>query len=529
MAARRKAAPSTGEMRTAGFRLRLWRATWFPFTDDSWHPMTRSRRMASISKQQVGRFTSPRSGRVTLDPIRTPTDHASQRTSGGVNLPMNATTLLSRFRRMRGAAVPHHKETADFETTVMPLPREIVLPMQQHIGALCEPVVKKGDHVDVGTLVGHAPRGLSADIFSGVSGTVKAIQPVFYSTGKTDTTVVIEADGAQTVSPDIAPPNVIDRDTLLEAMKKSGIVGLGGAGFPTDVKLAPPNLDEIDTWLVNATECEPYLSTDFREMMEHADSLLHGIRTCLKLLGVPQAIICIEDDKPQAIDYMRARTSADDNIEVRALPGMYPQGAENVLVYNVTGRVVPRGKRQTDVGVMLFNVTTMSMIGHFLRTGMPLIKRRVTVTGDAVARPQNVEVVIGTRIRDIVDYCGLAKEPHKIIVGGPMMGNAQIDLDYPLVRQNGGLLVFSEEAMEQPVTTACIRCGRCTNSCPMQLSPIAIKKAYTTQDANKLDKLMADLCMGCGTCSYVCPAKQPLAQTSKLARDFMRAEMARRG
>ena len=208
---------------------------------------------------------------------------------------------------------------------------------------------------------------------------------------------------------------------------------------------------------------------------------------------------------------------------------MYPQGAENVLVHNVTGRIVPRGKRQTDVGVMLFNVTTMSKIGHFVRTGMPLTTRRVTVTGDAIARPQNVKVVIGTRIRDIIEYCGLAKEPHKVVVGGPMMGNAQIDLDYPLVRQNGGLLVFSEDAMEQPTTTACIRCGRCTNSCPMQLSPIAIKKAYKTQDADRLDELMADLCMGCGTCSYVCPAKQPLTQTSKLARDFMRAEMARRG
>lgn len=441
---------------------------------------------------------------------------------------MTAAHAFKRFRRMRGAAVPHHKDTANLETTYMPLPREIVLPMQQHIGALCEPVVKKGDHVDVGSLVGHAPRGLSADIFSGVSGTVKAIEPVFYSTGKTDTTVIIETDGEQSVAPAIAPPNIVDRTTFLAAMKGSGLVGLGGAGFPTDIKLMPPNLEEIDTWLINATECEPYLSTDYREMMEQSDQVLFGIRTCLKYLGVPKAVICIEENKPQAIRKMRELTADDPQIDVCTLPGMYPQGAENVLVHNATGRIVPRGKRQTDVGVMLFNVTTMSKIGHFVRTGMPLTTRRVTVTGDAIARPQNVKVVIGTRIRDIIEYCGLVKEPHKIVVGGPMMGNAQIDLDYPLVRQNGGLLVFSEDAMEQPVTTACIRCGRCTNSCPMQLSPIAIKKAYTTQDAAKLDDLMADLCMGCGTCSFVCPAKQPLAQTSKLARDFMRAEMARR-
>ena len=441
---------------------------------------------------------------------------------------MNATTLLSRFRRMRGAAVPHRKDTAELETIAMPLPSEIVLPMQQHIGALCEPAVKKGDHVDVGSLVGHAPRGLSADIFSGVSGTVKAIQPVYYSSGKTDTTVVIEADGAQTVSDTVRPPEVSDRATFLAAIKRSGLVGLGGAGFPTDIKLAPPNLEEIDLYVVNGTECEPYLSTDYREMMENAEDLLFGIRETCRHLDIPKALVCIESNKPKAIAHLRELTKDDPAIDVKSLPSRYPQGAENVLVYNATGRVVPRGKRQTDVGVMLNNVTTMASIGRFLKTGMPLVKRRFTVAGDAVERPCNVEIVIGTRLRDVLAFAGLKKEPRKIVLGGPMMGNAQIDLDYPVIRQNNGVLAFSEEGMAQPATTACIRCGRCTNSCPMQLSPIAIKKAYAVQDADRLDALMADLCMGCGTCSFVCPAKQPLAQTSKLARDFMRAEMARR-
>lgn len=442
---------------------------------------------------------------------------------------MNATALLSRFRRTRGAVVPHRKDTAELETIDMPVPSEIVLPMQQHIGALCEPVVKKGDHVDVGSLVGHAPRGLSADIFSGVSGTVKAIQPVFYSTGKTDTTVIIESDGAQTVADTVAPPEVTDQASFLAAIKKSGLVGLGGAGFPTDIKLAPPNLEEIDLYVVNATECEPYLSTDYREMMESPDDVLFGIRETCRHLGIPNAMICIESNKPKAIELMRELTKDDSSIQVKALPSRYPQGAENVLVHNATGRVVPRGKRQTDVGVMLNNVTTMASIGRFLKTGMPLVKRRFTVSGDAIARPCNANIIIGTRLRDVMEFAGLTKEPHKVVLGGPMMGNAQIDMDYPVIRQNNGVLVFSKDVMEQPATTACIRCGRCTNSCPMQLSPIAIKKAYTVQDAKKLDDLMADLCMGCGTCSFVCPAKQPLAQTSKLARDFMRAEMARRG
>lgn len=441
---------------------------------------------------------------------------------------MSSTNLLARLRRARGAAVPHHKNTAELETVDMPVPSEIVLPMQQHIGALCEPIVKKGDHVDVGSLVGHAPRGLSADIFCGVSGTVKAIEPVYYSSGKTDTAVVIESDGLQTVADTVRPPEVTDRASFLAAIKQSGLVGLGGAGFPTDIKLAPPNLDEIDLYVVNGTECEPYLSTDYREMLENADDLLFGIRETCRHLDIPKALICIEADKPKAIAHLRELTRNDPAIDVKSLPSRYPQGAENVLVYNATGRVVPRGKRQTDVGVMLNNVTTMASIGRFLKTGMPLVRRRFTVTGDAVERPCNANIIIGTRLRDVLAYVGLKKEPHKIILGGPMMGNAQIDLDYPVIRQNNGVLAFSEEGMEQPVTTACIRCGRCTNSCPMALSPIAIKKAYATQDVAKLDSLMADLCMGCGTCSFVCPAKQPLAQTSKLARDFMRAEMAKR-
>lgn len=441
---------------------------------------------------------------------------------------MRATSLLSRFQRMRSAAVPHHKDTAELATIDMPVPKEIVLPMQQHIGAMCEPVVKKGDHVDVGSLVGHAPRGLSADIFSGVSGTVKAIQPVFYSSGKTDTTVVIEADGLQTLSDTVVPPEVSDRESFLAALKKSGLVGLGGAGFPTDVKLAPPNLEEIDLYLVNATECEPYLATDYREMMESPEDMLFGLRQTCKYLGIPNAMICIEKNKPKAIALMRELTKDDPAIQVKELPSRYPQGAENVLVYNATGRVVPRGKRQTDVGVMLNNVTTMASIGRFLKTGMPLVKRRFTISGDAVERPCNARIIIGTRLRDVLEFAGLKTEPRKVLLGGPMMGNVQIDMDYPVIRQNNGVLAFSEDATEDPVTTACIRCGSCTNVCPMQLSPIAIKKAYLANDVAKLDDLMADLCMGCGTCSYVCPAKQPLAQTSRLARDTMRAEFARR-
>ena len=433
------------------------------------------------------------------------------------------------FRTHGGAAVPHHKNTAQAESAVLPCPAQVTIPMQQHVGAPCKPLVKVGDLVQVGQKIADSDAFVSAPIHASISGKVSAVTKVMLPGGQYTEAVVIDSDGQMTVSPEVRPPKADTLEDFLKAVRESGLVGLGGAGFPTDIKLAPPNLEEIDLYVVNATECEPYLSTDYREMMESPDDVLFGIRETCRHLGIPNAMICIESNKPKAIELMRELTKDDSSIQVKALPSRYPQGAENVLVHNATGRVVPRGKRQTDVGVMLNNVTTMASIGRFLKTGMPLVKRRFTVSGDAIARPCNANIIIGTRLRDVMEFAGLTKEPHKVVLGGPMMGNAQIDMDYPVIRQNNGVLVFSKDAMEQPATTACIRCGRCTNSCPMQLSPIAIKKAYTVQDAKKLDDLMADLCMGCGTCSFVCPAKQPLAQTSKLARDFMRAEMARRG
>ncbi len=429
---------------------------------------------------------------------------------------------LFRPRKLRGADIPHDKVTADQATTYMPLPDVVVLPMQQHIGAKCQPQVAKGDHVDVGTLVGHAEARTAADIFSSVSGTVTEIRKIFYSNGDTDVAVVVEPDGAQALDEGVKTPVITDYQSLLDAMKRSGIVGLGGAGFPTDLKL-DVDFANIDYWLVNAAECEPYISSDYREMMEHPDTIMHGLTTCLDLSGVKRALLCIEEDKTEAIAFMRAHVEKDPRVKVEVLPERYPQGAGHVLVHNATGRHIPRGGHVTDAGVVLFNVTTMSMIGKFLQDGIPLTKRRITVMGDAVAHPQNVEVFIGTPIRKIMEFCGLAKDARKIIVGGPMMGYSQIDWDYPIVRQNNGLLVFSEMGMDKPRTTACIRCGACINSCPMKLYPREIQNAYRRGDAAALDRLAADLCMKCGTCSYVCPAKQPLTQATRLACDQVKA------
>ena len=431
-----------------------------------------------------------------------------------------------RSNNRMGVIIPHNKATAELETVEMPLPSQIILPMQMHIGAQCVPLVKRKDHVDVGQLVGHAEARTTADIFSPVSGTVKELRTIYYSNGRNDVAIVIEPDGAQTVAETVKPPVVTDYASLVAAVKASGLVGLGGAGYPTGLKM-DTDLSSVDCWLVNGAECEPYLSSDYREMVERPQDLIDGIKLCLDLSGVPRSLICIEDNKPKAIELLRQMASDDPRIDVYELPARYPQGASRVILRNVTGRSVPRGGHLTDVGALLYNVTTMSEIGRFLQTGMPLTKRRLTVMGDAIARPQNLEVYIGTPIEEILEYCGCAPGPRKVIIGGPMMGATQVELDVPIVRQNCGLLAFGVNGPVVPRQTACIKCSRCIDNCPIRLSPIEIHKAYLARDVAALDRLMADLCVECGTCSYVCPSKQPLVQSTHLGRAMLRAEQRR--
>ncbi len=434
-----------------------------------------------------------------------------------------AASSRTRSVELRGIHIPHNKATAEQETTYMPLPSVIVLPMRQHVGAACVPQVKRRQRVEVGQLVGHSEARVTADIFSPVSGIVREIRQIHYSNGWSDEAVVIEPDGEQLVHQSVEPPVVTDYASLIEAVSHSGIVGLGGAGFPAHVKM-DCKLDTIDTWLVNGAECEPYLSTDYREMIEHPDTVLEGIKACLDFSGIKRSLICIEDNKPKAIELLREMSADDPRIDVFVLPARYPQGASRVILRNVTGRSVPRGGHLTDVGALLFNVTTMSEVGRYLRTGMPLTKRRLTVMGDAIARPQNLEVYIGTPVSEILEYCGCAPGPRKVIIGGPMMGTTQVELDVPIVRQNCGLLAFGVHGPVIPHHTACIHCSRCIDSCPIRLSPIEIHKAYVKRDTARLDYLMADLCVECGTCSYVCPSKQPLVQSTHLARALLRSE-----
>lgn len=436
-------------------------------------------------------------------------------------------------RSAKGARVPHEKATAGMATVQMPVPQHVVIPMQMHIGAPAEPVVKKGDTVMVGTLIGKAGGFVSADVHSSVSGTVLDVAPMRMVNGAVCKAVAIKTDGSQTVDPACTPPAVTDKDSLLAAIRACGLVGVGGAGFPTAVKLAA---NTIDTLIINAAECEPYLTTDAREMLECSDTILSGIAAVMKYCDIPHCIIGIERNKPECIDLMFSLTRDMPGVSVKPLPMRYPQGAEKTLIETCTGREVPQrnaaGKPgiPADCGCVVMNVTSVSTLGKYLKTGMPLVSKRVTVDGDAIAKPQNIEVPIGTLYRDVIEACGGIKpdvELGKIIFGGPMMGGASPSADFPVLKQNNGLLVFSEAKATLPAPQPCIRCGRCIDACPIGLEPVVIAGAFNKKDAAALDKLCIDLCMLCGSCSYVCPAKRPVTQTMSLAKDFAKKEASK--
>lgn len=427
-------------------------------------------------------------------------------------------------RSAKGARVPHEKATAGLATVQMPVPEHVVIPMQMHIGAPAEPVVKKGDTVMVGTLIGKAGGFVSANIHSSVSGTVLDVATMRMVNGAVCKAVAIKTDGKQTVDPSCTPPTVTDKDSLLAAIRDCGLVGVGGAGFPTQVKLAA---NTIDTLIINAAECEPYLTTDAREMLECSDTIISGITAVMKYCNIPNCIIGIERNKPECIDLMFSLTRDMQGVSVKPLPMRYPQGAEKTLIETCTGREVPqtapngKGGIPADCGCVVMNVTSVSTLGKYLKTGMPLVTKRVTVDGDAIVKPQNVEVPIGTLYRDVIEACGGIKpdvELGKIIFGGPMMGGASPSADFPVLKQNNGLLLFSRKAATLPEAEPCIRCGRCIEACPMGLEPVVIADNFKNKDYDALQKHCIDLCVACGSCTYVCPAKRPVSQTMTLAK-----------
>ena len=425
-------------------------------------------------------------------------------------------------RSAEGAHVPHYKNTENCETVKMPVPKRVYVSMSQHIGAPAKACVKKGDVVAVGDVIGTAGGFISAPVHSPVSGKVFGIDEIRLSNGKAQV-VVIDTDGLQTVSEKVKAPEVTDHASFVQAIKDSGLVGLGGAGFPTGVKLDPQNLDEVDTLVINAAECEPFITADYREMMECGEDVVEGAKLVKQYLNLSKVIIGIEANKPQAIAKMTELTKGLEGFVVSTLPSVYPQGAEKVLIEQTTGKEVPKGALPAAVGCIVMNVASVGFVARYMKTGMPLVTKRVTVDGDAVAEAKNVEVVIGTPIKDIIEFCGgYSQEAGKIISGGPMMGMALTGDDIPVVKQNNAFLVFGKEKATLPNASACIRCARCVSACPMGLAPVEIALSLEVKDVEELKVLHTDLCMECGSCSFVCPAKRPVAQTMKEAKDFLR-------
>ena len=425
-------------------------------------------------------------------------------------------------RSAEGAHVPHYKNTENCETVKMPVPKRVFVSMSQHIGAPAKACVKKGDVVAVGDVIGTAGGFISAPVHSPVSGKVFGLDEIRLSNGKVQV-VVIDTDGLQTVSENVKVPEVTDHASFVQAIKDSGLVGLGGAGFPTGVKLAPQNLDEVDTLVINAAECEPFITADYREMMECGEDVVEGAKLVKQYLNLSKVIIGIEANKPQAIAKMTELTKGLEGFVVSTLPSVYPQGAEKVLIEQTTGKEVPKGALPAAVGCIVMNVASVGFVARYMKTGMPLVTKRVTVDGDAVAEAKNVEVVIGTPIKDIIEFCGgYSQEAGKIISGGPMMGQALTGDDIPVVKQNNAFLVFGKEKATLPDASACIRCARCVSACPMGLAPVEIALSLEVKDVEELKALHTDLCMECGSCSFVCPAKRPVAQTMKEAKDFLR-------
>ena len=431
--------------------------------------------------------------------------------------------------KLHGIKVPHKKNTANCVPVRLSVPETVRIPMSMHIGKPAKVAVKRGDTVKVGQLIGEADGFISAPVHSSVSGTVAKIEEMTLSNGAKGQCVVIDTDGEQTVFEGVKPPEVHDLDSFTEAVRQSGAVGLGGAGFPTFVKLSVKDLSKLDAVVINAAECEPYITSDTRTMLDKSDDIMRGIEAVKKYLQPNRFIIGIEKNKPEAIKKMQELASQSEGVEVKVLPSSYPQGGEKVLVFNTVGKIIPKGGLPLDVGVIVINVTTLAFIGNYLKTGMPLVNKCVTVDGSAVKEPKNVIAPIGMSIADVLEQSGGTKsEVAKALYGGPMMGLAVPSLDSPILKNTNAITAMDIKEATPPKTTPCIRCGACLNHCPLRLDPREIARAYKLGSVEDLQTLHVDLCMECGCCSYICPAHRPLVQTNKLAKALLRVNQAKK-
>ncbi len=418
----------------------------------------------------------------------------------------------------RGIHPPHGKHYTENKPIEVLMPKgDLIYPMAQHIGAPCEPLVKKGDRVLLGQKIGEAKGFVSAPIHSTVSGTVKNVTPMLHPNGTKVMSVIVENDGLYEEDPSINQSKdykKMSREEIINKIREAGVVGMGGAGFPTFIKLSPPIIENIDTILINGAECEPYLTSDYRVMVEESGKVAEGLRIILHLFPKAKGYIAIEDNKPEAIAKMREATKNDENIQILVLKTKYPQGSEKQLIYACTKREVPSGKLPADVGCIVQNIDTVVAIHRAIVRGRPLMRRIVTVSGGAIKEPKNFKVRIGTTYRELVEAAGgFIEKPAKIISGGPMMGIALFSLDVPIIKTSSAILCLTEKEAVLPPEKACIRCGKCVDICPMNLLPLSLNVHALHHEWDDFEKEHGMDCMECGSCSYICPAKRHLLQS----------------
>ncbi len=435
--------------------------------------------------------------------------------------------MWRRLNFRHGVHPPELKElTARVPIRRVPYPDEVVLPLRQHTGKPARLAVRAGDRVERGDTIGEADGYVSTPVHASAAGTVKDVCLWPHPDGSYAPAVRIAVDR---YSPQAPRPRLVPDWTrlgpaeLVEAIRQAGVVGLGGAAFPTHVKLAPPKDQRIDTVLINGCECEPYLTTDHRTMVEYPERVHLGLRIMMRCLGVGRAMIGIERNKPDAIEAIRAAVPTDLDVTVHALEVKYPQGAEKMLIESLLDRQVPSGKLPMHVGVVVQNVASAATIAEVFDTGLPLLERIVTVTGHGIRRPSNLVVPVGMKLRDLVEACGgFTEDAREVIFGGPMMGAAQAHLDTPLVKGTTGVVVLTAAETKPSASYPCVRCGHCLAACPVFLNPqllgqLALKERWEEMEANHL----AD-CMLCGCCGYTCPSNIPLPQMFSLAKAALR-------
>ncbi|NLL77969.1 MAG: electron transport complex subunit RsxC [Clostridiales bacterium] len=404
---------------------------------------------------------------------------------------------------------------------------DLVYPLSQHIGAPAVPIVKKGDRVLTGQKIAEASGFVSAPVYATVSGTVKAIEPRRVVNGDNVMSIVLENDEKYEEVAYSAANSLeeLSKEEIIERVKQAGIVGMGGAGFPTYIKLSPKEPEKIDYVIANCAECEPYLTSDYRRMMEEPEKIVEGLKVILSLFDNARAILAIEDNKPDCIERLKKLTKNEKRISVKALKTKYPQGAERQMIYAVTGRSINSSMLPADAGCIVDNVDTVVAVYHAVMLGMPLMHRIVTITGDAIADPRNFLVRIGTNYRELVEEAGgFKKKPAKIISGGPMMGFALFDLDVPTTKTASALLCMSQDEVSQMEPSACINCGKCVEVCPGRIVPKMLSYYAEHYNEEAFLKHQGMECCECGCCSYVCPARRPLTQTIKSMRKIQLAK-----